>query len=281
MTGSATMLERTKQLRKTLQKKVTQMTYTFDMDDTDDEDETSNSPFREVGKVGKMPIQAHYDYGRIEQWAERAVKALQSEGTATDEDLASTIDLDQISQAESDYDPSSYRRRAAVKSSDRDSTQQAHREAKKRRAEDKKALLYYHRGPVLSTHPDVDWKATWSVDLDAAPADSDVIEELAGEFDISDTAQAAIAGMFGAAREIAVGENRDASTYDLVDDHRVPTLSQQDLNETARFLADEVPGITPPTRCQFIEWADGNASWVYLPAQDTDAGNTEVADASV
>jgi hypothetical protein len=275
------MLEKTTQLHNRIRQWVTTMNYKFDMDESEDEDETSNGPFREVGKVGKMPVQAHYDYDRIEQWARRALKALESEGAVTDEELASTIDLNRISQEESGYDPSEYRRRAAVESSDRNSTKQAHRQAKKRRAEDKKMLLYYHYGPVLSTHPDVAWRGAWSVTLDDAPADMDAVEELAAEFGISGPAQAAIAGMFGAAREIAVEEDRAASTFDLLDNYRVPGLSQQDRDEAARFLADEVPGISPPSRCNFISWADAPASWVYLPAQDTSAEEQEVADAGV
>jgi hypothetical protein len=80
-------------LRQTIQD--TLMDYTFNI--TEDQDEDQQSPFREVGRVGKMPIPAPYDYDRVERWARGALKALRSEGTTTDEALASTIQLDRIS----------------------------------------------------------------------------------------------------------------------------------------------------------------------------------------
>lgn len=61
---------------------------------------------------------------------------------------------------------------------------------------------------------------------------------------------------------------------------RTSPLDQETLDELARFLDEEVPGVKAPDRCQYISWADGPASWVYRPALE-DSADAEGVSADV
>jgi hypothetical protein len=266
-------------LRQTIQD--TLMDY-FD-DETETETETEQSPFREVGRVGKMPIYAGYDYDRIKRWASRARSYLQSEGRATDETLIQSVDLDYIaSQVEADrYDPNAYRRDALRESSDRNSGQQARQVAADKRERDRRALFYYHRAPVLATHDQVRWRGAWQVNLEEAPADADAVGDLAEEFDVPRDPRRAIEQLFAVMRAVADDQDRGPSTYELVTGPQSATVDRPTLDEAARFFEHEVPGVSAPDRCPYISWADAPASWEYLPTADagaeTDAEEEDLA----
>jgi len=95
---------------------------------------------------------------------------------------------------------------------------------------------------------------------------------LAEAFDIPERPRAAVTALFDVMRGVAVDQQRGASTYELVAASQTPDLDQDRLDEAARFLQHEVPGVRPPARCQYLSWADADVSWLYLPAADATGG---------